>query len=53
MSHIDFSPVYPFHYAITSSTRVVIYDAFTRQARACIHSLAYAIYESGGPVYGA
>ena len=31
VSHIDFSPVYPFHYAITSSTRVIIYDALTRQ----------------------
>ena len=33
VSHIDFSPVYPFHYAITSSTRVIIYDALTRQVR--------------------
>ncbi|KAK9841941.1 hypothetical protein WJX81_000200 [Elliptochloris bilobata] len=36
VSHIDFSPVYPFHYAITSSTRVIIYDANTRQVRRTI-----------------
>lgn len=33
VSHVDFSPVYPFHCAVTSSTRVIIYDALTRQAR--------------------
>lgn len=47
VSHIDFSPVYPFHYAVTSSTRVIIYDAFTRQARLPVAGwLLLAVFQS-------
>ena len=28
---IDFSPLYPYNYAVTSSTRVIIFDALTRR----------------------
>jgi U3 small nucleolar RNA-associated protein 15 len=28
---IDFSPIYPYNYAVTSSTRVIIFDAHTRK----------------------
>ncbi|KAK9905478.1 hypothetical protein WJX75_000621 [Coccomyxa subellipsoidea] len=28
---IDFSPLYPYNYAVTASTRVIIYDAHTRK----------------------
>jgi len=28
---VDFSPLYPYNYAVTSSTRVIIFDAHTRR----------------------
>ena len=30
---VDFSPAYPYDYAVTASTRVLIYDAHTRRPR--------------------
>ncbi|KAK9812594.1 hypothetical protein WJX72_000068 [[Myrmecia] bisecta] len=33
VSHIDFSRQYPYHFAITSSTRVIVYDTHTRRVR--------------------
>jgi U3 small nucleolar RNA-associated protein 15 len=33
VSSIDFSPQYPYDYAVTASTRVLIYDAATRRQR--------------------
>lgn len=31
VTSIDFSPLYPYNYAVTASTRVIIYDAHTRK----------------------
>ena len=31
VTYIDFSPLYPYNYAVTSSTRVIIFDAHTRR----------------------
>ena len=31
VTSIDFSPLYPYNYAVTSSTRVIIFDARTRR----------------------
>jgi len=50
VSHVDFSPVYPFHYAVTSSTRVIIYDAFTRQA--CAAAPCWLLLALSGPALG-
>ncbi|GBF88130.1 hypothetical protein Rsub_00842 [Raphidocelis subcapitata] len=36
VSHIDFCPQQPYHYAVTASTRVMIYDGQTRQLRRTI-----------------
>ncbi|KIY97585.1 U3 small nucleolar RNA-associated protein 15-like protein [Monoraphidium neglectum] len=36
VSHIDFCPQQPYHYAITASTRVIVYDGQTRQVRRTI-----------------
>ncbi|KAI8472262.1 MAG: WD40-repeat-containing domain protein [Monoraphidium minutum] len=36
VSSIDFCPQQPYHYAVTASTRVVVYDAQTRQVRRTI-----------------
>ena len=33
VSHIEFRPQYPYNYAVTSSTRIVVFDAATRQPR--------------------
>ena len=31
VTSIDFSPLYPYNYAVTSSTRVIVFDAHTRR----------------------
>ena len=31
VTSIDFSPLYPYNYAVTSSTRVIIFDARSRR----------------------
>lgn len=36
VTHIDFCPQEPYHYAVTASTRVMIYDGQTRQLRRTI-----------------
>lgn len=33
VSHISFTQQHPYHFAVTSSTRVIIFDAVTRQVR--------------------
>eukprot|EP00898_Chlorokybus_atmophyticus_P008774 jgi/Chlat1/8899/Chrsp92S08207 len=45
VTHIDFSPVEPHHFAVTSSSRVRIFDASTREVRRTIarfHDIAYS-----------
>ncbi|KAF8055723.1 utp15 [Scenedesmus sp. PABB004] len=36
VTHVDFCPTYPHHFAVTASTRVIIYDGLTRQVRRTI-----------------
>ncbi|MEW5302577.1 MAG: hypothetical protein WDW36_005346 [Sanguina aurantia] len=36
VSHLDFCPVYPYHLAATSSTRVILYDGLTRNVNRTI-----------------